>query len=228
MRIPKKSRLPYIPFVIIIVSFGVMVLIRFSNEGILQNVPPPHWRGITPSITTMDEVRRILGEPHIKPVCRFTTRDPLQRSIQWIHCFPWSPTFGYLPEDTSASASLASLHQISFSIGGTVKKIVEIKSSEPEEARLNITDVLNSYGKPERSAWSVRNRSYNALLYCEQGIIIHISKTAGVGWIIYFSPMTTERCLIEFQDETFITDPDPNSDFHIEEDPWGFNSKPLN
>ncbi len=186
----------------------------------LDMIQPPSWNGITPGVTTDEEVIRILGKPDLIPLT------DLDGAVDWIDILQqvrnrlWGLSiYHYRREATMYFQS------------GRVWAIRVSSLWFPQNPHLS--DFVNLYGRPERAAWSKRIPDASVVIFAQKGILVHVSGVpdvtrASVGEVTYFRPMPLTEVLSEFRKDLSPTDypfPPMKTQDVIpgEMDPWGFN-----
>jgi hypothetical protein len=196
--------------------FVLAIIVKFWPRGddMTQNIAPS-WRGIIPGETTKQEVIQIMGQP-----------DDIVKCTIWLdrwftdltRCFKGHLIYKYKEQHDNLSA----IHEIHFQ-SEKVWFIVEDVIPNSDDAQTSIEKFVELYGLPERATWSKLAPHFNAVLFCQHGVIVHAS--GRFGKVFYFRPMSFNKCLREFSNEVATKNPFPDSDVINVEDPWGFNER---
>ncbi len=191
----------------------------------------PSWNGITPGVTTRAEVRELLGEPDTKWLGCDYPNFVIDEERHLVGCLLkfWVLHYGYYHEEIPDYTNV--FHQIQFDRHNTVEYLVEIRWPNADYDAMTVDDLVATYGRPERVVYSLTGSSTRAILYCEQGLILHADyigkSTMGVAEKLYFAPMSTEECIKRFFNQVSVENPDPNGHVQGSLDPWGFNDSPT-
>lgn len=176
-----------------LVIFGLYRLVEHYSQA-------PTWRGITPGKSTREDVIEALGEP------KEILEDPT--------------TFFY--EDESLDPILfPARHEVIFK-DNVVWLIISDQSPPDLEGRYPVVeDLIAQYGQPEDVLWARVNAHERVLLFCHKGVFA-IGRSSAVFWISYFDPITTTKCIEQFDAYMAVNNPAPRTDFKMIRDPWGF------
>jgi len=123
-------------------------------------------------------------------------------------------------------------YEIYFDTKDTVIYVVEPRWPDLTAKSMGRATFLAEYGNPERVTWSHRGGYARGLLYCEQGLILHVvlvhgkedDRDIGISEVVYFTPMATDDCIDKFITEIATVNPYKGSHVEGSLDPWGFNS----
>jgi hypothetical protein len=184
--------------------------------------PTPSWRGITPGQSTKDEVIELLGQPDEIHPCEDGEIQVGTMGGMKENCGDGLLLYRYFEMvDLDSNTRITKKHQVYFQ-DETVTLIQELwPTRENSEDSLLIADYLDLHGLPEQVTWSscwfTRAR---ALLYCQQGLIIHSDLLGAAVAVFYFEPMTTSECLQVFRTSIPEVNPELGTTVRIPKDPW--------
>ncbi len=216
----KRKKFVLLALVVLSILIATFWLTCKSPET-LDMIQPPSWNGITPGVTTDEEVIRILGKPDMVQLA------DLGGAFDWIDILEQvqNRLCGqsiYLYRDSDVHVSLRSGRVWAISV-----------SSLWFAEKPHLSDFINLYGRPERAAWSKRIPDASVVIFAQKGVLVHVSGVsdvtrASVGEVLYFRPMPLTEVLSEFRKDLSPTDyPFPPMKMQDvipgEMDPWGFN-----
>jgi hypothetical protein len=177
---------------------------------------------ITPGETTQEEIRRRLGDPVKDYICQ-------EGQITWEglaslydvskDCSQGYTIYQYeqqISEEIPYRYNLE--HQIHFQ-EGIVWLFIEGINTLGDQPENNLVKEL---GQPEDVTWSWFGGSTRAILYCEQGLMLHGNTIIGVKWLFHFEPIPYDQCLTDFEFWIPRIDPNVDTDMDVMKDPWGF------
>ncbi len=183
-------------------SFSVLIFLCalvfagfYLKAEIQKHAQTPTWRGITPGVSTQNEVLDVLGQPAEQ------TSEPSM--------------FAYWEEDFR--------HEVYFR-GDTVWLIRAVTGPDQKGNWPQADDFVELYGPPQAIFWSTWSSSGRIVPFCENGIFIE-GNHSGIIASYYFEPMSLSKCVREFSDFIAAENPFPNSDMKMVRDPWGYTEE---
>lgn len=203
-------------FAIIIVGF----IAPCNNDPLIaNNVERPNWRGITPELTTEDKVKQILGDPDLVGIINLDGSPDFGQLLKEFKVCLCGQRF-YLYQPLGITVYFRSGQVWAWRLGF---------SALPE--KMNISDLIDLYGKPDLVTWSSRISTDNIVIFADKGVLARVHGTphrenATVIEMIFFSPMPLDRVTEEFWREMSLTEAPvfPTQDLSPTiKDPWGFN-----